>query len=198
MAARRGYAVGTDDVGTVAAGNIEVSTSLHLLAEVPPPDPAVAAEVLLGLEPAKALALCESSPFYQEICDSDGFRERYQTKWMVRASAATLTAGSFTYHFLRTRVVGDIKTLYERDTGVSRTDYMMLYEVPTVDDFGYIEVSLVHPTAQSTLGGMIGGAVLRQGVPYLGFDVLAETVPPSQPAQFTHYFASGESIELSE
>ena len=206
MAARREYAVGTDDVGRVDAADIETSTALHLFAAVPPPTPAVAADVLLGLEPAQALALCESSPFYQEICDSDGFRERYQNKWFVLAEFTTRGVAVFpahidrryTYRLLRTRVVGDAKTLYERDTGVGRTDYNMLNAFDTSPNEKYVEFNMVNPTAQSSLGGMMDRAVRRQGIAYLGFDVIFLSVSASPSTNFTHFFENGEAIELSE
>ncbi len=198
MATQSQYAFRSDDLGTVDAVDIEASTALHLLAAVPPRNPAVAEEVLLGLEPAQAVALYDSSSFYQEIGDSDGFRERYRRKWLVVALVNTRFNPDLTYHLFRTRVVGDVKTLYEEDTDVARADYTMLNSHDTSTDIRVALFSMVNPTAQSSLQGMMGRTFLIRGVPHLEFDVHLLDRPPSQPHDFTHYFENGEEIKLSE
>ncbi len=190
MAVRRDYAVGEDDVGTVAATDIEASTLLHLFAAVPPPAPVVAELVLLDLEPAQALALCESSPFYQEICDSDGFKERYQNKWHIRVHLTDQASHQKAYSLFRTRTVGDVKGLYEGEFGLARTDYMILRLVP-----GTYMTENVVPTAQSSLGGM-AKEISRVRDRWLLMFTAFGSPPGSRP--LTHWFANGESIELSE
>ncbi len=187
MAARRDYAVGTDDVGRVDAADIEVSTTLHLLAEANPPfSPEVAAVVLLTLEPAQALALCESSPFYQEICDSDDFRERYNKKWHTRVHLVDSGRGiQKEYSVLRTRTVDDVKVLYEKEFGITRTDYAFFHYVP-----GRINTE---PTAQSVLGGMLSQVEHQSWL--LMFQVSALR---RGDGTLTHWFANGDKIELSE
>ena len=195
MAARRQYAVGTDDVGRVDAADIEVSTTLHLLAEANPPfSPEVAAVVLLTLQPAQALALCESSPFYQEICDSDGFKERYEKKWHVSVHLVDQASNRKGYSLFRTRTVGDVKGLYEREFGVARTEYMLLHVPPGP---GQVRrwIENIMPTAQSILGGM---AKIAQGSDswLLMFNAFARE--PRSVDTMTHWFANGDMIELSE
>ncbi len=200
MAAQRDYAIGTDDVGPVDAADIEESTTLHLLATLPPPAPALAAELLLGLEPTQALTLCQSSALYQEICDSDSFKERYLRKWLVTASFHKLFRPPIVYHLFRTRVVGDAKTLYERDSGVARTDYTILNMFDSSPVAWSVSLSVANPTAQSSLGGMLHRAVLREGFRHLEFDVqMWGTVHgPHDRSNLTHFFENGEAIELSE
>ncbi len=182
--ARDWHAVGSDDMGSVAVADIE-DLPLHLLAEVPPEDPVVGADILLGLEPAQALALCESSPFYQEVCDRSEFKRRYLFKWHTTVYLRG-PHGLRIWHLLKLRTIGDVKGLYEQEFGVARTDYMLVK--PTVRlASGYF--AHVVPTAQSTVGG-----VPRSG-PGIELDIL-----PGAPrdATLTHWFANGESIELSE
>ncbi len=192
MAARRDYAVGTDDAGTVAAADIEASTLLHLFAAVPPPAPVVAEIVLLDLEPAQALALCESSPFYQEICDSDGFKERYQDKWHVKVRVSGPIAHIREYSLFGTRNIADVKGIYEREFGLQRTGYTLfnaggLYGRPLV------------PTAQSSLGGMVTD-MSGDPTPFIG--IRLQAIPRELGTQLDrelmHWFANGETIELSE
>ncbi len=190
MAARRGYAVGTDDVGTVAAADIEVSTALHLLAEVPPQSAAAASGVLLELEPAQTLALCESSPFYQGICDSDGFREWYEKTWHVGVHLVDSGRGiQKEYSVLRTRTVDDVKVLYEKEFGIARTDYAFFHYVPGSAN--------TEPTAQSVLGGMSKSLVEHQRLEswLLMFQVSALR---RGDGTLTHWFTNGDKIELSE
>ncbi len=177
MASRHDYTVGTDDVGSVAAADIEVATNLHLLAEANPPfSPEVAAVVLLTLQPAQALALCESSPFYQEICDSDGFKDRYNKKWHVTIQLVDHDRRiQKSYSILRTRTVGDVKLLFEKEFGIARTDYVLLADT--------------EPTAQSVLGGM------TKSLGLLMFNVFALAGGGNT---LTHWFANGDKIELSE
>ena len=190
MAARRGYAVGTDDVGTVDAADIEESTALHLLAEVPPRSAAAASGVLLELEPAQTLALCESSPFYQGICESDGFREWYEKTWHVVVQLVDYDRRiQKEYSILRTRTVDVVKVLYEKEFGIARTDYVLFHFVPGRAD--------TEPTAQSVLGGMSKSQVEHHRLEswLLMFNVFAlghggDTL--------THWFANGDKIELSE
>ncbi len=198
MASRHDYAVGTDDVGTVAAVDIEVSTALHLFAAVPPRDPAVAEEVLLGLEPTQALALCESSSFYQEICDSDGFKDRYRFEWHVRVHLANLGGDRIDVSLFRTRVVGDIKEIYERSTRLARTEYTFFKRMNL--DRTLQRLQLEVPTAQSSLGGMATPSCFDENRLSVRFDVVQDdqTVVPLRDRTLTHWFANGETIVLSE
>ncbi len=192
MQRRRVFAVGTDDVGRVDAADIEVSTALQLLAEDPPPARDVAEEVLLGLEPAQALALCESSPFYQEICDSDGFKERYRRMWHVRVGLVDLRGFLREYFLLSTRNVGDVKGLYEQDFEKERTGYTFFYPPE------WSGKAMTVPTAQSLLGGL---AQPPQEGDRLAWTRFAVTIRPfAAPVDriLMHYFANGETIELSE
>ena len=203
MAALREHAVGTDDVGPVAAADIEESTALHLFATVPPPAPALAAELLLGLEPTQALALCESSPFYQEICDSDGFKERYQDKWHVKVrvagpAAIAWVAGPTTafkreYSLFGTRNIADVKGIYEREFGLERTGY-------TLFNAGAISGRPFVPTAQSSLGGMVTDVSGDAAHPFI--EITLQAIPRALGTQLDrelmHWFANGDKIELSE
>ena len=190
MASRHLYAVGTDDAGSIAAADIEVGTVLHTLAASPPDDPVVAIEILLGLEPAQALALCESSDFYQEICDRWSFKDQYRFDWHVKVQLVGLGVDQTTYSLFRTRDVGDAKELYERDTGLARTEYaFFLRQVPARTTRDVFQT----PTAQSSLGGVTALAVVQFNV------VRADQTVVSFPDQtLTHWFANGETIELSE
>ena len=203
MAARRQYAVGTDDVGRVDAADIEASTLLHLFAAVPPPAPVVAEIVLLDLEPAQALALCKSSSFYQEICDSDGFKERYQDKWHVKVmvagpAAIAWVAGPTTafkreYSLFGTRNIADVKGIYEREFGLERTGY-------TLFNAGAIYGRPFVPTAQSSLGGMVTDVSGDAPHPFIG--ITLQAIPRALGTQLDrelmHWFANGDMIELSE
>ncbi len=198
MAFRHDYAVGTDDVGPVDAADIEELPALKDLAEVPPEDPDVAGAVLLGLEPAQALALCESSPFYQEICDSDGFKDRYRFKQHVNVLLQNLRGDRTTYSLFRTRVVGDVKELYERDTGLVRTEYMMI----KLGSIHWVAASAAHelavPTAQSLLGSVANLSSPTWGSrSFVRFDVVKYSSISNAPT-LTHWFANGEKIRLSE
>ena len=192
MQRRRVFAVGTDDVGRVDAADIEVSTALQLLAEDPPPARDVAEEVLLGLEPAQALALCESSPFYQEICDSDGFKERYRRMWHVRVGLVDLRGFLREYFLLSTRNVGDVKGLYEQDFEKERTGYTFFYP-PRMSG-----KAMTVPTAQSLLGGLAQPPQEGDRLAWTRFDVMIRPFAAPVDRILTHYFANGESIELSE
>ena len=187
MSFRRGYAFGSDAVGPVDAAEIEESSALRLFAEVPPEDPAVAANVLLGLEPAQALALYQASSFYQEICDSEDFRERYMLKWIINVNMTSLRADTKVYPLFRTRVLGDANGLYERDIGLARTEY-------TLSRWGGRRQ--VVPTAQSSLGGMADCGGGRDDA----YWILMVDVAFYQAGAplLMHWFANGETIELSE
>ena len=195
MAALREYAVGTDDVGRVDAADIEVSTALQLLAEDPPPARDVAEEVLLGLEPAQALALCESSPFYQEICDSDDFRERYKNEWHIKVHLVNRRGDRNEYSLFHTRDAADAKELYERDTGLARTEYTF-FNMPSLRPVNQGGGVWVTPSAQSSLGGMASRSSVETGL-FVRFDVASNIVGLS-PLTLTHWFANGETIDLSE
>ena len=189
---RRSYAVGEDDVGTVAAADIEESTALHLFAEVPPPATALAAEVLLGLEPTQALALCESSAFYQEICDSDGFKERYRRMWHVRVGLVGLRGYLREYFLLSTRNVGDVKGLYEQEFDKERTGYTFFYPP------AWSGKEMTVPTAQSLLGGLAQPPQEGDWLARTRFDVTIRPFAAPVDRPLTHYFANGDKIELSE
>ncbi len=197
MAVRRDFAIGTDDVGTVTATDIEASTLLHLFAAVPPPAPVVAEIVLLDLEPAQALALCESSPFYQEICDSDGFKERYNKMWHTAVHLVDQARNRKVYSLFRTRTVGDVKGLYEREFGVARTEYTLMHLPAGPGSVARYMARDVVPTAQSILGGMtkIPHEVVVDSW-LLMFNAFARE--PRSDDILTHWFANGETIELSE
>ena len=184
MAAPRQHVFAEDVVGPVAAANIEDSTALQRLAAVPPKDLADVEEVLLGLEPAQALALCRASDTYQDVCDRDDFIEEYRKKWMVDIRLVFGVGEIEGYSLFRTRNVGDVKYLYERDVVVASTGYTFFY------GHGIWAGALV-PTAQSSLGGMSRPTVMS--------DIVWLSVAPRRMNwPLTHWFANGERIELSE
>ena len=191
MSFRRGYAFGSDAVGPADAAEIEESSALRLLAEVPPEDPVVAADVLLGLEPAQALALYQASSFYQEICDSEDFRDRYMLKWIVNVNMTSLRADTKVYPLFRTRVLGDANGLYERDIGLARTEYTLVTWVPRIHG------RRVVPTAQSSVGGMAPRGLRGDTTWILTVDVVFPILIENAPL-LMHWFANGETIELSE
>ncbi len=198
MAVRFDYAVGTDDVGTVSAADIEASPLLQLLAEDPPADPDARAVALLGLEPAQALALCESSDLYEEICDNVGFKDQYRFEWHVSVHLA-LGGDRMDVSLFRTRVVGDIKEIYERNTRLARTEYTFFKRM-NLDLVYYQRLQTVVPTAQSSLGGVATPSFFDDTRLSVRFDVVqdAQTVVPLRDRTLTHWFANGETIELSE
>ncbi len=195
MASRYDFAVGTDDVGPVDAVVIEESSALHLYASDPPEDPAVAAGILIGLEPARALALCELSDVYKKICDDEGFKERYRKRWHIRVRLLGFVGRGFREGFslFGTRNVGDFKELHEKAYDLERTDYTLFYH----DSF-FIGDSFIVPTAQSSLGGMI--MFVKQS-PYnvtLRFDFQIRAPGMPLDRNMTHWFANGKRVELSE
>ena len=129
-------------------------------------------------------------PCSQEICDSDGFKERYQKKWHVRVHLTDQASHQKVYSLLRTRTIGDVKGLYEVEFGLVRTDYMILRLVP-----GTYMTENVVPTAQSSLGGMTKEISPRHDSRLLMLTAFGSP-PGSRP--MTHWFANGEAIELSE
>ncbi len=197
MASRRDYVIGTDDVGSIAVADIEEGTALHAFAEAPPEDPDVASDLLFNLEPAQVLALCESSPFYQEICDSNSFKARYRLKWHILVTLVrrfpTLQGSELeTYFLLDTRTVGDVKELFVRDTGLARTDYTLVMSPPQ----RAADMTTIQPTAQSLLKAMTHPQRVEGNIRLLG--LVVQPTHHVSSISLTHYLENGETIELSE
>ncbi len=145
-------------------------------------------QLLLRLEPSLVSNLCRTSAFYLHICQDPTFQQLYRNRWFVNVEVKDLLGTENNYSLLRTRVADQVKTLYERSTGMDRMSYNMMFGGRLV-------------TKQSVLEGMItpGPEELADS---LVFIVLARApATPEEPARvrvLRHWFANGTTLDVSQ
>ena len=142
-------------------------------------------QLLLRLEPSLVSNLCRTSAFYLRICQDPTFQQLYRNRWFVNVAVKDLMGATYSYELLRTRQADQVKTLYERDTGLDRMSYNMLFGGRLV-------------TKQSVLEGMItpGPEELADN---LVFHVTLRLPGPATKVRvLRHWFANGTTLDVSQ
>ncbi len=184
---RRRTGFETDDAGLTAdAEEKEPVAESHVLQQLAERrgDTDIGKNLLLQLEPSEVSRLCRTSSFYQEICDTDTFQQLYRNEWFVDVAVLDLMGSRHDYSLIRTRLAGQVKMVYERDTGMDRSSYNMFFG-------GH------YFTAQSVLAGMI--TPVPEGTSAkLVFHVSLRLGGPQGVRVMRHWFANGTTLDVSQ
>lgn len=144
-------------------------------------------KLLLGLEPPLVSNLCGTSAFYHRICQDPTFQQLYRNRWFVNVAVKDLMGTTRNYELLRTRFADQVKTLYERDTGLDRVTYNMIFRGRLVTKQSVLE-GMITPGPEELADELVFNVALR----------LAGGPGPPQVRVLRHWFANGTTLDVSQ